>query len=295
MDKRNDINGNHDAQALPFAQWYKQAANTPSFSARHWPSRKWDGSESAFLNLQKDLEKNGEAAANDVSKDKKKQSTPQLETRKDIEALVSDLQSYIDIKKKSATSMDSAIALVEYIQHLVDDSNTVIEQQESRIRILERFNITDLTTGLFNKTGFVRIFEKELDRCRRGKCEGGLLVNVDIDNFEQIISAYGQKVADLCLQKVARTIQNQIRMMDVAARLSDDEFVVLMTNTNKYEASDRAQDLAWQLGHLSLSFNGKDIPIWASLGLKTYAKGDMVDSLLPEQSFPSNQKEDEHA
>jgi diguanylate cyclase (GGDEF)-like protein len=298
MDKTEDIGGNKAERAVPFTNWYKGAANSSSVYGRRWPSRKWDGSRSVFLELQKNIEKYGGDVKNTVDSGHNKvfaaaNQPLQVGSEAEIDQLMADLQDYVDVKKRSDDSVDAAVALVEYIQFLVDDASVVIEEQEKRIRILERFNTTDVVTGLTNKEGFVRVFEKELDRCRRGKGEGGLLVNIDVENIDKIIDSHGQKVADLCLQKVARTIQNQIRMMDVAARTGDDEFVVLMTNTNKYEASDRAQDMAWQLGHLSLSYNGKEIPIWSSLGLKTYTKTDMLDGLLgPEQQTKSS-KEDE--
>ncbi len=170
--------------------------------------------------------------------------------------------------------MSATVALLKYAHMMIERAEDTIRAQESRISKLEALATTDDLTGLRNRRGFFDIFMQELDRCERGLSRGGLLVLIDLDNFKAINDTAGHMAGDACLRLVARTLENEIRTMDVAARLGGDEFVILLSNTCKEEAAGRAQALAWQLNHLSLAWYGEEIPVRASLGLRAYKAGD---------------------
>lgn len=176
--------------------------------------------------------------------------------------------------------MSATVALLKYAHKMIERAEETIRAQEGRILQLEGLATTDELTGLKNRRGFYETFMSELDKCERGHSKGGLLILIDLDNFKTINDTYGHAAGDCCLRLVARTLANEIRVMDAAARLGGDEFVLLLSNTSKECAAGRAQDLAWQLGNLSVAWYGEVIPVRASLGLRPYAAGDR-----PEQIF----------
>lgn len=178
--------------------------------------------------------------------------------------------------------MGATVALLKYAHEMLDRAEALIESQARRIAALEDLTTTDELTGLKNRRGFFEAFTQDLDRCNRGLSAGGLLILVDLDNFKAVNDTYGHLAGDACLRLVARTLANEIRVMDAAARLGGDEFVLLLSNTTKGEAAARAQDLAWQLNRLALAWYGESIPVRASLGLQGYKAGDGADRVFGE-------------
>lgn len=179
-----------------------------------------------------------------------------------------------------ARCLSAVLALLRYARKTIEDAEETIHRQERRIAILENLVTTDELTGLKNRRGFFDSFLREIDKCDRGFGAGGLLVLIDLDNFKAINDGYGHMAGDECLRLVARTLANEIRLMDVAARLGGDEFVLLLSNTSKECAAGRAQTLAWQLNHLTLPWQGHEVPVRASLGLRSYGAGDTVEKIF---------------
>ncbi len=177
-------------------------------------------------------------------------------------------------------AMGATAALLKYAQKMIERAETIIEAQEGRIKQLEDMATSDELTGLKNRRGFFEAFIREIERCDRELSQGGLLILIDLDNFKAVNDTYGHLAGDACLRLVARTLSHEIRAMDVAARLGGDEFVILLSNTSKEQAAGRAQNLAWQLNHLSLAWHGEEIPIRASLGLRPFAAGDQANQIF---------------
>ncbi len=177
-------------------------------------------------------------------------------------------------------TMCATVALLKYAHKMIERAEGVIEAQENRIAQLEDIATSDDLTGLKNRRGFFDAFVRELDRCERGFSSGGLLILIDLDNFKAINDTHGHLAGDACLRLVARTLQSEIRQMDIAARLGGDEFVLLLSNTSKERAAGRAQELAWQLNHLSLAWYGEGLPVRASLGLRAYGAGDKAEKIF---------------
>jgi len=70
----------------------------------------------------------------------------------------------------------------------------------------------------------------EINRARRCNLPF-CVVYIDLDNFKAINDCYGHNVGDNLLRVVARTIQDNTRAMDTAARVGGDEFAVLLPET----------------------------------------------------------------
>jgi diguanylate cyclase (GGDEF)-like protein len=194
--------------------------------------------------------------------------------------LTADAEGFDADRDGAGRLVSNTIALLEYANRLIEAAEQHIAHQEQRISQLTTLSITDELTGLRNRRGFYEAFMAELDRCNRGQSSGGLLVLIDLDNFKTINDTHGHPAGDACLRLVARTIADQVRMMDTTARLGGDEFVILLSNTTKEDAAKRAQSLAWQLNNLALAWYGEEIPVRASLGLKSFGSGDCAEKIF---------------
>jgi diguanylate cyclase (GGDEF)-like protein len=91
---------------------------------------------------------------------------------------------------------------------------------------LRGLSLLDELTGLYNRTGFLRLGEHFLRLARRSG-HGGALLFLDIDRFRTINDAFGHHVGDRALLKVTEVLQSTVRISDLIARLGGDEFAVL--------------------------------------------------------------------
>ncbi|MDR2184574.1 MAG: GGDEF domain-containing protein [Treponema sp.] len=100
--------------------------------------------------------------------------------------------------------------------------------------------ITDELTGLYNR----RFLEESIkDRFEHGSI--GIrkmsLLMLDLDKVHHINDNYGAAAGDAVIIAVAEILRSQIRPGDVAARLSGDEFAVLLPDTGGEDAVNIAE------------------------------------------------------
>jgi diguanylate cyclase (GGDEF)-like protein len=92
-------------------------------------------------------------------------------------------------------------------------------------------NVDELT-GIPNRRAIEQIYNAEWNRAIREKKPIGLMM-IDIDNFKMFNDNYGHVEGDLCLVKIARTLQRCLkRSTDIIARYGGEEFLVVMPNTD---------------------------------------------------------------
>ncbi len=177
-------------------------------------------------------------------------------------------------------TLSTTLNLLKQARHMIEHSDNRIKAQEERILELERLTDTDELTQITNRRGFMRNFEREIDRVNRDKSQGGLLIMIDLDNFKTINDTHGHQAGDAALKLVATALKNDIRKMDIAGRLGGDEFVLLFANTNRKDALERAQKIIKLLNNLSFIWEGAEIPVRASLGLKEYKKNSRIERIF---------------
>ncbi len=203
------------------------------------------------------------------------------------ENFVSGAQDIFDLLDQNRLEKDglkrtigTAITILGNARRMIENAERKIARQNRHIKELEEQATTDKLTGLLNRQGFFQAFARELGRTDRGHNEGGLLVLIGVDNFKAINHLHGAKASDTCLRLVANALKNEIRDMDIGARIDTDEFVLLFSNTNKDQALERAQKLALRLNNLSFIRGGTEIRVSVSLGLKSYGPGDTVYNIF---------------
>lgn len=85
----------------------------------------------------------------------------------------------------------------------------------------------DALTGLPNRKQFELHLEQALQRANRHR-KALALGFLDIDHFKQINDRHGHAVGDLVLKEFALRLHRNLRQIDFAARLSGDEFTLVL-------------------------------------------------------------------
>lgn len=200
----------------------------------------------------------------------------------DADEVLSYLERHGDNPTKAPINSVSRTQFIESTVALLKQAKSLIARSGERIRELEQLSSTDELTGLMNRRGILSAFERELGRVNRGQSQGGLLVMIDLDNFKMINDQFGHEAGDAALKVVATTLASDIRQTDIAARMGGDEFVILFADTTRRNALERAQFLIKKMNNLSFVWQGHEIDIRASLGLKEYKKGSKAEHTFTE-------------
>jgi diguanylate cyclase (GGDEF)-like protein len=99
---------------------------------------------------------------------------------------------------------------------------------------------------------------------------------MDIDNFKGINDRYGHYIGDEVLVKVTKMVLDLARIHDEAARMSSDEYVLLLPETDAAGGMTIAERIRSAIeGQIFLLSNNTEVSITCSFGL---AEFDPVDA-----------------
>jgi diguanylate cyclase (GGDEF)-like protein/PAS domain S-box-containing protein len=127
----------------------------------------------------------------------------------------------------------------------------ISEQKKARQEI-ENFAYYDALTALPNRRLLIDRYQHAILIAQRVGIYCGLLF-IDLDKFKTLNDTKGHDVGDQLLIEVAKRIQNTVRSGDTVARLSGDEFVVILENLDSsatvayQQVSEVAQKLLAEL------------------------------------------------
>jgi diguanylate cyclase (GGDEF)-like protein len=106
---------------------------------------------------------------------------------------------------------------------LLTSSLDITERRQIEDALLRRVNFDDLT-GLPNRI----LIRERVDLILRQPGHRFALAFIDLDNFKHINDYYSHAVGDALLLKIAERIAKRLRGSDMLARISGDEFLLLL-------------------------------------------------------------------
>lgn len=154
------------------------------------------------------------------------------------------------------------LTLSELVDRQTGQLRELNQALEQKVREQKQLANTDTLTGIPNRYCFENRLKSECSRAQRFR-EPLSLLAIDIDNFKPINDRYGHLAGDRVLVAVARTILNNIRDIDVAARWGGDELMVLLVNTQLNEAEQVAEKLRKLTSRLAIE---PDLSLSISVG-----------------------------
>lgn len=128
----------------------------------------------------------------------------------------------------------------------------------------------DALTNLPNRLYFVSSLERALLHADRNH-SGVAVFFIDLDHFKAINDTLGHAAGDKLLIEVARRLRKSVRNEDLVARLSGDEFVVMLEHLHQREEAEAvARKMLSDLA-LPLTIDGAPVTPLASVGIAMYA------------------------
>ncbi|MFC1566267.1 response regulator [bacterium] len=140
-------------------------------------------------------------------------------------------------------------------------------------KMYECISMTDGLTGLHNKDYFKKQIKLFNDIAKRYEKVYSLLI-VDMDNLKVINDTFGHFAGDLAIQKIAQILNSELRQSDIIARFGGDEFVIILSECDKENATIVEKKLK-SINKNELSIidkTGKKINFSISVGSSTFSK-----------------------
>jgi len=131
---------------------------------------------------------------------------------------------------------------------------------------LEREKIIDPLTKLYNRRHFLEKINYFIDIYERYKRPFSLIF-LDIDDFKKINDTYGHQKGDEILRNLSKHILSKLRHTDFAFRYGGEEIVILLPETEIYEAFQIAERLRQTI---KKQIQIKSKPVTVSMGVGTY-------------------------
>ena len=171
-------------------------------------------------------------------------------------------KKWVLMNLRSVHGIDNTIALHEGTLEDITDRRAA----EEKIQYLAYH---DALTGLPNRALLQDRLSKSLASARRHKDKVALLF-LDLDRFKDINDSLGHSLGDLLLQAVAERLKRWGREQDTVARLSGDEFLIVVNSIK--EIHDVAIAAERLMDSMSAEFNvpGHSLGVTCSLGISIF-------------------------
>ena len=136
----------------------------------------------------------------------------------------------------------------------------------------------DPLTNLLNRRGFETTYNAIYKTHQRQKQPFSLLF-LDIDHFKSINDTYGHDTGDAVLSELSKLLKANLRQSDIIARWGGEEFVILLTNTDK----DVAYKVAKKLKNIIQNHTNPKLPAFTvSIGITAGDTEALFEQLLKE-------------
>ncbi len=147
---------------------------------------------------------------------------------------------------------------------------TVVFAEVSERRLMElrlaRISSHDPLTGLLNRSAFNTHLEGALAAHREHGTESAVCF-LDIDQLKLVNSTCGHEAGDDLVSWVASLLREEVGEQDAVARLSGDEFGVLLADRGSTEAVSVAEQLQHRLGEFVFTWGKNRFSVSASAGV----------------------------
>ena len=154
----------------------------------------------------------------------------------------------------------------------------VMERDQAQKRIRELAYIDDLTE-IANRANFYQNLEKTIKLSNQNNSRLSLLY-IDLDDFKTVNDTLGHDAGDILLQKIAKRLQNVARKTDFVARLSGDEFCILVNDVDDCYAVAHIAQRCLEIISKPVELSARKFTPACSIGIAHYPEDGQDPSTL---------------
>ena len=185
-------------------------------------------------------------------------------------------------RRRSAEALQQLNADLE--QRVQDRTRELSEQIAVRERVetqLKHQVMHDPLTGLPNRLYMRDRIERAIAGMKRNGERRFALLYLDVDRFKVINDSLGHLAGDEVLQAVSRRLLQCVREPDVVARLSGDEFAILLEEVPQPQTATKVAQRILELLQQGMPVEGRELTASASIGIAiSDPRHQSVDALL---------------
>jgi diguanylate cyclase (GGDEF)-like protein len=142
---------------------------------------------------------------------------------------------------------------------------------------LKELTLVDPLTGLYNRRYYnILMSEQALKRERNPL----YALVIDIDFFKKLNDTYGHDFGDYVLKKASEIFKENVRPFDDIVRMGGEEFLVILRDTEVYDAINVAERLRNSIEECRFIKGRKMSNVTISIGVAKYKSGDSADELF---------------
>lgn len=146
----------------------------------------------------------------------------------------------------------------------------------SRKRLVERLRnnihnglqaaVVDPLTGLHNRRYAMPQLTQLAATARRENRDFSIMV-ADLDHFKQINDRFGHAAGDAVLVEVAKRLRDNLRPVDLIARIGGEEFLIALPEAHPDNARQTARRLCGLVAEAPIHIPGQDLPVQVTISI----------------------------
>lgn len=178
--------------------------------------------------------------------------------------------------KRAVSYANKVTKKLEDEKNQLGNTNKTLEKTKQK---LEKIAHHDTLTQLPNRYNFLNILEKALVHAENSDLSFAVCF-IDLDNFKAVNDSLGHNVGDKLLQAVAKKVQFTLRNIDYLARLSGDEFGLIISNITTVAEITKIVAAYHKAFNRVYLVDGHSIAVSASIGIALYPTGGCSETEL---------------
>lgn len=160
--------------------------------------------------------------------------------------------------------------------HDITQLNQVMQECAVLHNKVAELDTKDAVTGLLNRRAMLANLEQQNSRSRR---YGNLLsvMIIQLVNLNDYRACVSQDRVDALLLQISQSLMDQMRWADVIGRVDDNEFMLIMPETQEQAASELRGKISERLNNIPADDNYE---LLIEYGMTQWRKGDDVNTLM---------------
>lgn len=155
-------------------------------------------------------------------------------------------------------------------------TSALLRELEARTELLAKLAAFDELTGVYNRRSLSHSLEGEINRSRRHGHELSVVL-IDLDHFKRVNDGHGHRAGDLVLRSAARTLQKQLRSMDIVCRYGGEEFCAILPDTGLSGAVRAAERVRAAIAAEAVDVGEAVLNVTLSAGVASYLPASMPE------------------